>query len=231
MRIIEQVLAELRKKGIGDEKIALNSVFLVEELKKDCFNWLLGQSEVIFRRKLNEGEIFLRLIAEPYLKLNWKMADEIEVYRNLNEAAITLEKNMFQPQYASNYNGLENKVAVAINNRDVVEWWHRLAVKGTEYAIQGWKRERIYPDFLVKLESGKGGVEKIYFIESKGEHLEGNKDTDYKQQLFSAINASLCTGTKPKGELKLIQTKEEISFHMIFENEWENSLNKLLAVG
>jgi len=36
------------------------------------------------------------------------------------------------------------------------EWWHRLAVRGTEYSIQGWKRERIYPDFLVKLEAGSG---------------------------------------------------------------------------
>lgn len=230
-RIIESVLSELREKGFSDAKIALNSVFVVEEIKKDCFRWMLEQSEVIFRQKLNDGIVFLRLLAEPFVKLNWQMKEEIEVQRNLNEgAALGMEKSVFQPQYFSNYNGLEKPVALAINNKDVVEWWHRLAVRGTEYSIQGWKRERIYPDFLVKLEAGKDGIERLYFIESKGEHLEGNKDTDYKQALFKTINDTLKGDIKPKGELKFVNSKEEISFHMVFENEWENELNKLLVV-
>jgi type III restriction enzyme len=228
-RIIERVLSDLRKKGISEAKIALNSVFIVEEIKKDCFRWMLEQSEAIFRRKLDDGIVFLHLLAEPFLNLNWQMAEQIEVQRNLNETPVTLEKSMFQPQYLSNYNGLEKSVALAINNKDVVEWWHRLAVRGTEYAIQGWKREKIYPDFLVKLEAGKDGMAKLYFVESKGEHLEGNKDTDYKQKLFSTINATLMGDIQPKGELKLLECKEEISFHMVFENNWENALNKILV--
>jgi type III restriction enzyme len=230
VRILERVLDEFKENGVSEERIAVNSVFVVEEIKKNCLLWLLEQSEDIFKRKLNNGTIFLRLIAEPSLKLNWKMKDEIEVLHNRNEVAVTrLEKNMFQPQYLSNYNGLEKQVAFAINNKDVVEWWHRLAVKGTEYSVQGWKRERIYPDFLVKLEAGKTGIEKLYFIETKGEHLSGNEDTNYKQKLFETINASLTGNVKPKGELKLIEAKEEIRFHMVFENDWENRLNKLLV--
>jgi type III restriction enzyme len=228
-RVIEGVLAGLRAKKISDAKIALNSVFIVEEIKKDAFRWMLEQSEAIFRRKLDDGVVFLRLLAEPFLDLNWRMADQIEVQRNINETAVTLEKSMFQPQYLSNYNGLEKPVALAINNKDVVEWWHRLAVRGTEYCIQGWKREKVYPDFLVKLEAGKDGVERLYFIESKGDQLEGNKDTDYKQKLFSTINAALAGDAKPKGELKLMNCKEKIAFHMVFEGAWENELNKLLA--
>jgi type III restriction enzyme len=229
-RIIESVLSELRANGLSDAKIALNSVFIVEEIKKDCFRWMLEQSEAIFRRKLDNGIVFLRLLAEPFLTLNWQMADKIEVQHNANETAVTLEKSMFQPQYLSNYNGLEKPVALAINNKDVVEWWHRLAVRGTEYCIQGWKREKIYPDFLVKLEAGKDGIERLYFVESKGEHLEGNKDTSYKQELFNTINATLIGDIKPKGEVKLVNCKEKISFHMVFENDWENALNKLLVV-
>ncbi|MGZ8157742.1 MAG: DEAD/DEAH box helicase [Methylobacter sp.] len=229
-RIIESVLSELRANGLSDAKIALNSVFIVEEIKKDCFRWMLEQSEAIFRRKLDDGIVFLRLLAEPFLTLNWQMADKIEVQHNANETAVTLEKSMFQPQYLSNYNGLEKPVALAINNKDVVEWWHRLAVRGTEYCIQGWKREKIYPEFLVKLEAGKDGIERLYFVESKGEHLEGNKDTSYKQELFNTINATLMGDIKPKGEVKLLNCKEKISFHMVFENGWQNALNKLLVV-
>ncbi|ASF48075.1 DEAD/DEAH box helicase [Methylovulum psychrotolerans] len=228
-RIIGEVLSSLREKGESEAKIALNAVFIVEEIKKDCFRWMLEQSEAIFRRKLDEGVVFLHLLAEPFSSLNWQMAEQIEIQRNVNETAVTLEKSLFQPQYLSNYNKLEKPVALAINNKDVVAWWHRLAVKGTEYSLQGWRRERIYPDFLVKVAAGDDGIERLYFVESKGEHLEGNKDTDYKQKLFSTINAALMGDIKPKGELNLEDSKETIAFHMVFENEWENALNKLLV--
>lgn len=229
-RIINAVLSELRVNGESEAKIALNSVFIVEEIKKDCYRWMLEQSETIFKRKLDEGIVFLCLLADPFLNLNWQMAEQIEVQRNINETAVTLDKSMFQPQYFSNFNGLEKPIALAINNKDVVEWWHRLAVKGTEYSIQGWKREKIYPDFLVKLEAGKDGLERLYFIESKGEHLKGSEDTGYKEKLFNTINAVLTSDIKPKGELELIHCKDNISFHMVFENDWQNSLNKILVV-
>jgi type III restriction enzyme len=228
-RIIKDVLTELRARKNSDAKLALNAVFIVEEIKKDAFQWMLEQSEAIFRRKLDDGTIFLRLLAEPLFALNWQMAESVEVQINANESPMTLTKSLFHPQYRSNYNGLEYPIAVAINNKNVVEWWHRLAVKGTEYSIQGWKREKIYPDFLVKLETDKDGVERLYFIESKGNQLEGNKDTDYKQKLFNIINAALAGNVKPKGEFTLADSKEEISFHMVFESRWENDLNKLLA--
>jgi len=228
-RIIDGVLASLRAKKNSDAKIALNSVFIVEEVKKDVFRWVLEQSESIFRQKLNEGVIFLRLLASPFEKLNWVMAESIEVLCNEGEDPTTLlDKNIFQPQYQSGYNGLEKQVAFAVNRADVVEWWHRLAVKGTEYCIQGWKRERIYPDFLVKMEKDKDGVGHLCFIESKGE-MRNVGDTNYKQKVFETINAALTGETKPKGEFKLANNKEKISFHMVFEGEWQNDLNKLFA--
>jgi type III restriction enzyme len=66
-------------------------------------------------------------------------------------------------------------------------------------------------------------------VESKGEHLEGNKDTDYKQNLFSTINCAQVGDVMPKGELKLVNCKEKIPFHMVFENDWKNELNKILV--
>ncbi len=107
-RIIESVLSDLRANKESEAKIAINSVFIVEEIKKDCFHWMLEQSEIIFKKKLDDGTVFLHLLAEPFEKLNWQMAEKIEVQRNLNETAITLEKSMFQPQYLSDYNRLRD---------------------------------------------------------------------------------------------------------------------------
>jgi len=189
--LLSVVLSDLRKKGVSEAKIARNFVFIVEEIKKDCFSWMLEKSEIIFRLKLDDGSVFLHLLAEPFSALNWQMAEKVEVQRNVNETKVTLEKSLFQPQYISNYNGLEKSIAYAINNNDVVEWWHRLAVRRTEYSIQGWKREKIYPDFLVKLEAGNDGVARFYFVESKGDHLEGNKDYSGPQYLDQYLRSDL----------------------------------------
>ena len=62
IRIIEDALKALRKKGASDEKIALNSVFIVEEIKKDSFRWLLEQSEEIFKQKLKSSTVSARLV-------------------------------------------------------------------------------------------------------------------------------------------------------------------------
>ncbi len=81
---------------------------------------------------------------------------------------------------------------------------------------------------MVKLEKGQDERPRIYFIESKGE-MRNVDDTTYKQKVFNTINRVLTDGIEPKGEFKLADTKEKVSFHMIFENEWENELNALFG--
>ena len=224
--IITQTIAALKPK-FPENIIAFNSVLIVDEVKKDCFAWLLEQSENLFRQKLNDGSIFIKLLAEPLLKLNWQMLHEVTVYKNATENSTNLDKNIFQPQYLSNYNGLEKEVAYAINKNEAVKWWHRLGVKGTEYFLQGWKRERIYPYFLVKLESDKSGIARIQFIETKGNHLD-NPESAYKKRVFDYLNEFTDKEIKTVGEMKFINSKEKLAFNMVFENEWKNELNKIL---
>lgn len=227
-RIINQVIADLKEQKHDDVKIALNSVYIVDEIKKNCFEWVLSQSENIFKAKLENGVIFLKLVAEPYLDLNWKMKDEISVSVPNNEAPIsTLDNNIFQPQYRSLYNNYEYKVASYINKGEAVKWWHRLGVKGTEYHVQGWKRDKIYPDFLIKI-SNENGQDKLQFIETKGEHLEGNSDTEYKQKVFEYLNSLANKEISSVGELKLIKNQDELNFKMIFEDNCENEIRSLI---
>lgn len=228
IRIINEVLDVLNTQH-KPEKIALNAVYIVEEIKRDCFKWLISKSESIFKEKLDSGKIMLKLLAEPFLKLNWRMADEVSCNRKINETPVNLERNIFQPQYMSNYNGLEKNVALAINKQEAVLWWHRLAVRGSEYSVQGWRRDKIYPDFLIKFEEDKNGDSQLCFVETKGQHLEGNDDTSYKQQVFECLNNHLTSNNDSKGELKLISGKEKHSFKMIFEDEWETEINKFFA--
>ena len=53
-------------------------------------------------------------------------------------------------------------------------------------------------------------------------------DTIYKQKVFEVINAALIGKAKTKGDFMLADTNKIISFHMIFQDEWKNALNKIV---
>lgn len=44
------------------------------------------------------------------------------------------------------------------------------------FYIQGWKKQKFYPDFIAKTKKGNYIV-----LEYKGEHLMGSEDSDYKE--------------------------------------------------
>ncbi len=222
---------ELLKAKFEENIIAFNSVLIVDEIKKDCFAWLLEQSEALFRKKLEDGVIFIKLLASPFLELNWQVLPSAtkEVYKNANESSVDFDKNIFEPQFISSYNGLEKEIAYAINKNEAVKWWHRLAARGKdEYSMQGWKPNKIYPDFLIKLETDKAGIATIQFLETKGNHLD-NSDSAYKQKVFEYITEFANQDIKPVGEMKFVNSTEKLAFNMVFESEWKNELNKLFA--
>jgi hypothetical protein len=57
-----------------------------------------------------------------------------------------LEKSLFKPVYQKQVNGLEKDVAWYLDADKAVHWWHRIAVN-QDWHLQGWQRNRVYPDF------------------------------------------------------------------------------------
>ena len=215
-RIINDVVRRLLKDGIEESVIATFSHELVKQIKDDAMDWLLDKSEKLFVDKLNKNEIILKLYASPFSDLNWDMGEERSIYKGVSEdEAILWNKNLFQPQYKSNYNGLELNVASYIDHSKSIKWWHRLGVRGTEYHIQGWKKDKIYPDFLIFFQNNK-----YIFLETKGNHLE-NSDSAYKQKVFEYFTKH---ANKSIGEFKCLVDGEEIKFDLIYENEWKEKL-------
>ena len=50
-----------------------------------------------------------------------------------------------------------------------------------EYGIQGWKKAKIYPDFIFAAQ-GHGEAKRITVLETKGDQLD-NLDTAYKREV------------------------------------------------
>ncbi|MBW1833589.1 MAG: hypothetical protein JRG74_03340 [Deltaproteobacteria bacterium] len=61
-----------------------------------------------------------------------------------------------------------------------------VAKYGRNYALQGWQKHKINPDFIFTATASeeKDDYEQVYVVETKGLHLMGSSDTDYKQKMF-----------------------------------------------
>lgn len=80
-------------------------------------------------------------------------------------------------------NEYEKAIALYLDTRPQVLWWYRNLVGPDHFSIQGYRRPRIYPDFVVQEGEGKKPVASVLVVESKGKHLQGNPDTEYKRSI------------------------------------------------
>ena len=84
-------------------------------------------------------------------------------------------------------NDYEKAIALYLDSRPQVLWWYRNLVGPDHFSIQGYRRPRIYPDFVVQEGKGKTPVASVLVVESKGKHLKGNEDTNYKRDIGKAF--------------------------------------------
>ncbi|MGB0744810.1 MAG: restriction endonuclease subunit R, partial [Opitutales bacterium] len=124
-----------------------------------------------------------------------------------------------------------NMVASYMEDQAELFFWYRNAPR-KDYRVQGWKRERIYADFIFTLsdvgKANKEPYDRVYVVETKGAHLK-NEDTDYKRSVFSR-----CTELATKSDwahLAPEMSSKRMRFEVVAEDEWQSKLNQLLAAG
>jgi type III restriction enzyme len=123
-------------------------------------------------------------------------------------------------------NGLEKDVAWYFDGEKAVRWWHRIAVH-QDWHLQGWQRQRVYPDFLACLHDAGDGKARFTVLETKGMHLKGAEDTEYKVKLFELLTAHSRTALSV-GELKLGFKQQDMRFELMLENNWREKLPQAL---
>jgi len=78
---------------------------------------------------------------------------------------------------AAGLNREELQFAKKIDSLPNIKWWLRNPENGG-FGIQGWKRDKFYPDFIAKTKSGK-----YFLLEYKGKHIATGEDSDYKKEV------------------------------------------------
>ncbi len=221
-RIAEQMHACLRADGETEADIYDRRSYLAHVLREHVKSEVEKQSEQVFRTKLNSGEIRFDLEAE---EPNYQMVDSYEIQVNPNNdrpllrrdcqpVQLTLFEPLFEHQFDSD---LEKQFAYYLDEELALQWWHRVAARQRgAYYVQGWKRGRIYPDF-VAMANEIGGVTYVMIFDTKGEHLAGNLDTEYKRKVLETLEGAFNTtgrmvvsdGPRRQGIFQLVFSEQQ----------------------
>jgi type III restriction enzyme len=227
VRIVDEALAELRKR-YPDEEIARCRFGLVEDIKSVVGKQVDANAEAVFRRRVDAGEIAFKLAGPPSESLNWTVQQElVERVTDTDPYEDDFQRFLFERLYKRNLNGFEEDVALKLDGSDAIRWWHRIAARG-EWGLQGWRKHKVYPDFLVCLKSDDTG-RRLLVLETKGDYLSGHHDTEFKRRLFEILEAAF-DKAHDVGAVELVgQGIETMRFKMLMEDRWQPELQAALA--
>ena len=214
--IVEAFMACLRARGFDGKKLGQISSLLIDELRRGLEEERTKRAEVLFKADVKAGKIQFRLRLDGD---NWRMPMTVDTSEPENARWLSgadgapVKKSLFTPFYEGELNGEEAKVAVMLDGNAAIQWWHRNVAR-VHYGVQGWKRGRIYPDFIFAV-GGEGGSRRIVALETKGDHLQ-NPDTDYKRAVLSYLSDNFdWEQAVDAGQLELESTGSKVECTLI----------------
>lgn len=227
--IVERLLVGLGKRGFSPEKIGALGGLLVEQLRLGLDGERNRRAEILFKAEVAAGKIQFRLRADGN---NWVMPDAMsrvvakKERQLVGEDGGSLERSLFSPVYENDFNNDERDVAVYLDGEEALKWWHRNVAR-TQYGIQGWQRERIYPDFIFAVRSGSG-PDRLLVLETKGDHLD-NPDTAYKNDVLRLMSENFAwDDTATAGTLELVKNGETVECSLVLMSEVKAKLPDMI---
>lgn len=224
--IVGRLVEALRGRGFDDARIGQLAGLIVEELRNGLDTERTARAEALFKAEVAAGRIQFRLRLDGS---NWRMPFRMETTEPENARQLLsktggpLEKSLFAPVYENELNSDERDVAVYLDGEKALAWWHRNVAR-TQYGIQGWKKAKIYPDFIFAVQT-RGKSSRITVLETKGDQLD-NLDTEYKRQVLDFLSGAFdWDDYTPAGELELVKNNgETVEGALILMSDWKSKL-------
>jgi type III restriction enzyme len=229
--LVERVFNRLLAKHQGDQRIVANNlVFILGQLHDQLGRERDRLAEAIFNRLLNEDLMrFMVVLWDLEMNPMNRIPTDIQIPKPVTRAnrldGAQFVLNLFDPVPADTMNALEHKVASFLDEQSRLYFWYR-NVPRSGYYVQGWQKGRIYADFIFATQDGEASdYRKVFVLETKGLHLK-NDDTKYKTSVFAVCNKH--AKRKTWNELAPSMRNKEITYEVVFQDEWENKLNQLM---
>lgn len=224
--IVGRLIDRLEARGFDADKIGGLAGLIVEELRKGLDAERTARAEALFKAEVAAGTIQFRLRLDGR---NWRMPRTTETFEPEGARLLPgkngglLERSLFSPVYEAEFNGDERDVAIYLDGESALKWWHRNVAR-SQYAVQGWRRAKIYPDFIFAVQR-HNGASRITLLETKGDQLD-NLDTAYKREVLNFMSQNFAwDDTVPAGSLELVQKNgETVEGALILMSEWKAKL-------
>ena len=154
---------------------------------------------------------------------NWTLREFCAFEEAMRQLPMVYQLDMVHWQTVTD-SGLERDVACYLDSQAALQWWHRNVAKA-QYGLQGWKRNKVYPDFVFA-RMHTDGQASLVVLETKGLHLKGSGDTAYKQTLLERLTQAFARQSLNRaGEMEVIGDSGTVVCDLVFETDWRGTLN------
>ncbi len=219
-RIVQELVELLRSAGLTDDDIYDGRGRLVANLRDHLAHQVDKQAKGIFESKLRSETIDFSLDVD---KGKYEMQHSYRILVGPEDGTLqrygnTVQLSLFEPQFERQFDSkLERDFAFYLDEQRALQWWHRVAVRQQgEYYLRGWRKDRIWPDFIA-LGGEKAGQTSFLVFETKGEHLRGNPDTEYKQAVFQTLENAFNRRATPAGKVTVHDGPAAGVFRLVFD--------------
>lgn len=223
-KVIEAFLRNHDEKTVAD-----NLVDILEELRKHLEKERDRLAEQVFRYLIEQKILCFFLLSDEG---GYKLPTYIKVKKQTKplwrDDYTPIQRSLFDFVPEEEFNETEKSVALYLDEQEKLLWWYRNLSK-KDYYVQGWKKYKIYPDFIFTDtdEQNQCDYNKVYVVETKGTHLK-NEDTDYKKNVLDFCNR--LGQQKDWQELNLEFGENRIEFQVIFGDEWKARINEIFGI-
>jgi type III restriction enzyme len=201
--VVAGLVAKLKARGWDDALLGKLATLVVDRLRGALNKERETQAQAFFKAGLADGSIHFALRGDGG---DWFAPDHIATSQAMTAAQLSsasgkpLAHSLFLPIYKADLNDAEHSFAIYLDDASAVRWWHRNGSGRGSYAVRGWRRGNVYPDFLIGALRDATQRQRIVVIETKGEQLDGNLDTVYKRELLDTLTKTMAAkrpGTGP----------------------------------
>ena len=212
------------------KRVTANHVFVLEELRRQVERERDRLSREVFRDLLESGRMRFLVIAEDLQSHRLPAKIEVPKTKQANrEDGSPYQRNLFDVTTEDDLNQFENKVATYLDQQARLFFWYRNRAR-KDYFVQGWKPRRVYADFVVALRDDEAGADdgfhQVFVVETKGVHLKGSEDTEYKRSVFD-----ICSEHARRAdwaEFAPAMRSKAMRFEVVDEDEWQARLSGML---
>lgn len=226
--IVGKVLAGLEARGFSKSKLGKLSGLIVEEMRRWLDEQRSAKGEALFRAEVAAGRIQFRLRTDGH---NWRMPFEAETYEQegadqlIGKNGGPLDKSLFSPIFKGDFSSQdEREIAVYLDGDSALKWWHRNVAR-SHYSVQGWRREKIYPDFIFASQHGEAS-NRMVVLEMKGKHLAGNDATEYKAAVLRFMTEAFSVEQVSRvGDLEMVvEDGRTVECDLVLMPDWPTRL-------